>query len=65
MRLIGVDEEYSEDLDGPALPDWVEEVMAKERAWWRFLRGAEAISVEVSPTRRSEEPLRGCDIGDT
>lgn len=29
---------YAEDLDGPALPAWAEEFLARERAWHRPLR---------------------------
>ncbi|TWS24169.1 hypothetical protein FK268_11185 [Tsukamurella sputi] len=46
-------DEFSEDLDGPALPDWAEEVMAKERAWWRLIRGTGAIA----PDQLSTEPV--------
>ncbi|MEC4611562.1 hypothetical protein [Tsukamurella tyrosinosolvens] len=49
VRPIGVEhspgeafDEYAEDLlaagDGARLPDWFEEHMAKERAWWRLVR---------------------------
>ncbi|WP_147276686.1 hypothetical protein [Tsukamurella tyrosinosolvens] len=38
-------EEFAEDLlaadDGTRLPDWFEEHMAKEREWWRLVRGIE------------------------
>ena len=30
---------YAEDLDGPQLPEVVEDYFARERAWHRLLRG--------------------------
>jgi len=32
-------DEYAEDLDGPQLPDVVENYLAGERSWHRVLRG--------------------------
>lgn len=60
VRPIGVEhspeeatEEYAEDLlaadDGTRLPDWFEEHMAKEREWWRLVRGIEV--AEPGPNR--------------
>ncbi|WP_157896129.1 hypothetical protein [Mycobacteroides chelonae] len=39
-------DEYAEDLPGPALPAWVEEYLAGERAWWRRLRATGLVASE-------------------
>ncbi|ORA27379.1 hypothetical protein [Mycobacterium aquaticum] len=46
--------EYSEDLDVPELPAWAEAYLARERAWWRLLRGTGA----VTPEEATAELLR-------
>jgi hypothetical protein len=37
---------YSEDLRGPALPDWAETFLAQERNWRRLLRGTGMVTAE-------------------
>lgn len=37
-------DEYAEDMDLHQLPDVVEALFARERAWHRFLRGTGAVS---------------------
>lgn len=37
-------DEYAEDLPGPRLPPAVETYLARERSWWRLLRGTGAMS---------------------
>jgi len=41
-------DEYAEDLDLPALPDWVEDYFARERAWHRLLRNT-GLATPVDP----------------
>lgn len=41
-------DEFSEDLPGPRLPDEVEEYLAGERKWHRFLRATGAVTAEES-----------------
>lgn len=51
-------DEFSEDLTGPQMPALVEEYLAGEREWYRFLRGAGAVSPEeavVELARWTEE----------
>ncbi len=39
-------DEYAEDLNGPQLPDVVEEYLAGERAWHRLLRGTGLVNYD-------------------
>ncbi|SIF24742.1 hypothetical protein [Mycobacteroides abscessus] len=39
---------YAEDLAGPALPEVVEACFARERSWWRPLRGAGLMDEEAA-----------------
>ncbi|WP_079518859.1 hypothetical protein [Mycobacteroides abscessus] len=60
-------DEYAEDLPGPRLPADVEEYMAREREWHRFLRGtggaddvgrrADAVDGEVTARTPSSDVL--------
>ncbi|MDO3110472.1 hypothetical protein [Mycobacteroides abscessus] len=41
-------DEFSEDLPGPRLPDWVEQFLARERTWHRTLREAGLVTPAAS-----------------
>ncbi|MGV0675704.1 hypothetical protein ABQE62_05860 [Mycolicibacterium fortuitum] len=40
--------EFAENLDGPRLPPALEEYLAQERRWHRFLRETGAVTAEES-----------------
>lgn len=41
-------DDQTENRDHVRLPDFVEEYLAQERAWWRFLRSAGAVDENES-----------------
>jgi hypothetical protein len=44
--------EYAEDLDLPALPEWAEEFLAEDRAWHRWLRATGLMTREEAAAAR-------------
>ncbi|SHX67177.1 Uncharacterised protein [Mycobacteroides abscessus subsp. abscessus] len=57
---------YAEDLDGPQLPEVVEQFFAQERAWHRLLRGTGLVSAEEAAQelrRWTGSDLAGPSVG--
>lgn len=50
---------FSEDLPGPQLPAAVEEYLAREREWHRFLRGTGAVTEQQARVELSRSAESG------